>query len=131
MNIINNIIDSWKHIPYTLRHYRAFLKTEKKYLKSYKYKFHDLDKVLMYILIPWVGTKRIKEVHRFFNSHHIQNYKNPLNCNYEEAAIDWECCRFTKPNEPMSAREYLKYKKGTLDYLHYYRMDEALKRLGL
>lgn len=56
--IIQNIIDSWKHIPYTLRHYAAFLRTEKKYIGYYKYKFHDLDKVLMYILIPWLGTKR-------------------------------------------------------------------------
>lgn len=40
--IIQNIIGSWKHIPYTLRHYAA---TEKKYIGYYKYKFHDLDKV--------------------------------------------------------------------------------------
>lgn len=46
---------------YTLRHYIAFLKTEKKYIGYYKYKFHDLDKVLMYIIIPWLGTKRIKK----------------------------------------------------------------------
>ena len=37
--IIQNIIDSWKHIPYTLRHYAAFLRTEKKYIGYYKYKF--------------------------------------------------------------------------------------------
>lgn len=41
------IIDSWN----TLRHYIAFLKTEKKYIGYYKYKFHDLDKVLMYPLV--------------------------------------------------------------------------------
>lgn len=49
--IISNIIDSWKHIPYTLRHYIAFLKTEKKYIGYYKYKFHDLDKVLMNVIM--------------------------------------------------------------------------------
>lgn len=27
--MIHNIIDSWKKIPYTFRHYLAFLKTEK------------------------------------------------------------------------------------------------------
>lgn len=105
--IISNIIDSWKHIPYTLRHYIAFLKTEKKYIGYYKYKFHDLDKVLMYIIIPWLGTKRIKKIHRAINKHHIQNHKAAYECNYEEAVIDWECCRLTKPNEPMSARKTL------------------------
>ena len=80
--IIQNIIDSWKHIPYTLRHYAAFLRTEKK-------------------------------IHRAINKHHIQNHKAAWECNYEEAVIDWECCRLTKPQEPMSAREYLEYKKQT------------------
>lgn len=78
--IISNIIDSWKHIPYTLRHYIAFLKTEKKYIGYYKYKFHDLDKVLMYIIIPWLGTKRIKKIHRAINKHHIQNHKAAYEC---------------------------------------------------
>lgn len=131
MLIFNNIIDSWKHIPYTLRHYRAFLKVEKKYLGSYKYKFHDLDKVLMYILIPWLGTKRIKRIHRRINSHHIQNTKLPQNCNYEEAAIDWECCRLTKPKEPLSAREFLTQKYGVLVDVHYINMDITLKRFNL
>lgn len=95
--MIQNIIDSWKHIPYTLRHYIAY----------YKYKFHDLDK------------------------HHIQNNKPAWKCNYEEAAIDWECCRLTKPNEPMSAREYLEYKKDSLRPTHYAYMDMVLKQFNL
>lgn len=98
--IIQNIIDSWKHIPYTLRHYAAFLRTEKKYIGYYKYKFHDLDKA------AW-------------------------ECNYEEAVIDWECCRLTKPQEPMSAREYLEYKKGTLRDVHYAHMDIIMKQFNL
>lgn len=40
--LINNIIKSYKHIPYTFKHYIAFLKMEKKLLGYYKYKFHDL-----------------------------------------------------------------------------------------
>lgn len=103
--IIQNIIDSWKHIPYTLRHYAAFLRTEKKYIGYYKYKFHDLDKVLMYILIPWLGTKRIKKIHRAINKHHIQNHK--------------------------AAWEYLEYKKGTLRDVHYAHMDIIMKQFNL
>lgn len=114
--IIQNIIDSWKHIPYTLRHYAAFLRTEKKYIGYYKYKFHDLDKVLMYILIPWLGTKRIKKIHRAINKHHIQNHKAAWECNYEEAVIDWE---------------YLEYKKETLRDVHYAHMDIIMKQFNL
>lgn len=94
-------------------------------------KFHDLDKVLMYILIPWLGTKRIKKIHRAINKHHIQNHKAAWECNYEEAVIDWECCRLTKPQEPMSAREYLEYKKGTLRDVHYAHMDMIMKQFNL
>lgn len=129
--MIANIIDSYKHIPYTLRHYLAFLRTEKKYIGCYKYKFHDLDKVLMYIFIPWLGTSRIKRIHRYINKHHIQNSKEPSECNYEEAVIDWECCRLTKPKEPMSAREYLDYSKGKMDDIHYMNMSYWLKHFNL
>ena len=55
--LINNIIKSYKHIPYTFKHYIAFLKMEKKLLGYYKYKFHDLDKLILYIFVPFLGTK--------------------------------------------------------------------------
>lgn len=54
-----------------------------------------------------------------------------MNVNYEEAVIDWECCRLTKPNEPMSAREYLEYKKDTLRDVHYAHMDMVMKQFNL
>lgn len=110
--IIQNIIDSWKHIPYTLRHYAAFLRTEKKYIGYYKYKFHDLDKVLMYILIPWLGTKRIKKIHRAINKHHIQNHKAAWECNYEEAVIDWERCRLTKTSRTYECKGVFRVQEG-------------------
>lgn len=131
MNIFKNIIDSWKKIPHSFKHYLAFLETEKRYIGYYKYKFHDVDKILMYLIIPWLGVERIKKIHRKFNRHHIQNEKPVWKCNYEEAAIDWECCRFTKANEPMSAREYLEYKKNTLRPVHYKHMDIVLNRFNL
>lgn len=73
----------------------------------------------MYIIIPWLGTKRIKKIHRAITAYE---------CNYEEAVIDWECCRLTKPNEPMSAREY---KKDTLRDVHYAHMDMVMKQFNL
>lgn len=133
--MIRNIIESWNRISRTFKHYLAFLKTEKKYLGCYRYKFHDLDKLFMYIFIPWLGVARIKKIHEKRNKHHL-NYRYPYHVNYEEAAIDWECCRFTKPDEPMSAREFLEDQKDTLfltelDQMHYYRMDKQLRKLGL
>ena len=59
--ILNNIKNSYKHIFYTLKHYFAFMKLQKTLLGYYKYKFHDLDKVLMYIFLPFLGTDKIKK----------------------------------------------------------------------
>lgn len=130
MAIFKNIKESWSRVPRTLRHYIAFLKTEKHYLGCYKYKYHDLDKLFMYIFTPWKGVSRIKKIHEKRNKHHLDS-KLFYNVNYEEAAIDWECCRFTKPDEPMSAREFLESQKGILWDPHYYNMDKQLRKLGL
>ena len=121
--MIKNIIASWKHIPYTLKHYVAFLKLEKKLLGYYKYKFHDLDKVLMYLFIPFIGTHRIKMIHRKINRHHIVVDKT--NCNYEEAIIDWECARFTKKDKPLTARQTFE----RLNYLTDYQKTKVEKQL--
>lgn len=129
--MLENIKMCWKGAIRTLKHYFAFLRTERQYLGYYKYKFHDLDKLLMYIFLPFLGVKMIHRIHRTINKHHIRNEKTPLQCNYEEAAIDWECCRFTKPDEPMSAREYLNSLKDELCSTHWDNMDKALNKLGL
>ena len=47
MNIITNIKKSYKHIPYSFKHYIMVMKLEKKYIGYYKYPFHDLDKIFM------------------------------------------------------------------------------------
>lgn len=128
--MIKNIINSWKHIPYTWNHYIAFLKIEKQLLGYYKYKFHDLDKLFWYIFFPYLGTKRIKVIHKKFNKHHIVDYKNQNQCNYEEAIIDWECARFTKPDKPETARvntEKPKFKNSK----HYSYLLQELNKLGL
>lgn len=107
MNIYKNIKDSWKHIPYTWKHYLAFLKTEKNLLGYYKYKFHDWDKLFMYIFIPYLGTQQIHKKHQKRSSHHLTPNKSISKINFEEAVIDWECARFTKPDKPMNARQTL------------------------
>lgn len=131
--MIDNILDCWGKIPRVLRHYFAYMKLQKKLLGRYKYWTHDLDKVLMYILFPFLGLNIIKQIHRGWCRHHILTSKTVDEVDYVAAAIDWECCRFTKPNEPMNAREYLEYaySKGKLGDLHYYNMNTVLRSIGL
>lgn len=108
--IINNIKDSYKHIPYTWKHYLSFLKVEKAILGYYKYKFHDWDKLFMYIFFPYLGTKLISRIHQQYQRHHdkyeTSNFviiKHIDDVNFEEAILDWECARYTKPDKPLDA----------------------------
>jgi hypothetical protein len=63
-NLFCNIIGSYKHIPYTWKHYLVFRKIEKKLLGRNKYKFHDLDKLFLFIFFPWLGVGKINKIHR-------------------------------------------------------------------
>lgn len=103
MNIITNIKKSYKHIPYSFKHYIMVMKLEKKYIGYYKYPFHDLDKIFMYIFFPFLGTKVIQKIHTRFAKHHLRKYKKHMN--FDEAILDWESARFTKPDKPMNAWE--------------------------
>ena len=108
MNIITNIKKSYKHIPYTFKHWKMVLKLEKKYIGYYKYPFHDLDKLFMYIFFPYLGTKIIQKIHTRFAKHHLRKYKKHMR--YDEAILDWESARFTKPDKPLDAWDtYQKY----------------------
>lgn len=101
MNIITNIKKSYKHIPYSFKHYIMVMKLEKKYIGYYKYPFHDLDKIFMYIFFPFLGTKVIQKIHTRFAKHHLRKYKKHMH--FDEAILDWESARFTKPDKPMDA----------------------------
>ncbi len=108
MNLITNIKKSYKHIPYTFKHWKMVLKLEKKYIGYYKYPFHDLDKLFMYIFFPYLGTKIIQKIHTKFANHHLRKYKKHMN--FDEAILDWESARFTKPDKPLDAWDtYQKY----------------------
>lgn len=125
------ILDCWERIPGVVKHYFAYLRLEKKLLGCYKYKYHDLDKLAMYIFFPFLGRSLIRRIHRSWCRHHIINTKSPMEVDYLAAMIDWECCRFTKPNEPMTAREYLEYAKDRIGQVHYELMDDQLKQFNL
>lgn len=110
-SIFYNIIGSYKHIPYTWKHYLAFLKVEKKLLGVYKYKFHDWDKLFMYFFLPWLGVERINKIHQKYNSHHplwfdrygVEQPKKAYDIDFTQAIIDWECARYTKKDKPLNA----------------------------
>lgn len=123
--IITNIISSYKHIPYTWKHYLAFLKVEKKLLGCYKYKFHDWDKLGMYIVCPFLGTKKIGKIHRFHSSHHVKNKTEEVD--WIEAVIDWECAGLTKPDKPLTARQTME--KWYPEYKEH--IEPVLQKLGL
>lgn len=128
IKIFLNIKNSYSHIPYTLKHYVAFMKLQKSLLGYYKYKFHNIDKILMYLFLPFLGTEKIKTIHRKYNNHHISYTKYIPN--YEEAIIDWECARFTKKDKLLTARETYELKFHDIDK-HNYQLLRVLNRFNL
>lgn len=126
--MLNNITDSWKHIPYTIRHYFAFMKLQKKVLGRYKYKFHDVDKIFMYLFLPFLGVEFIKIIHSRINKHHINDFKSTCECNYEEAILDWECARFTKPDKPETSYEFINSNNKSS---HYFNLLETWKKMKI
>ena len=134
--ILENIIGSYRHFPYTWKHYLAFLKVEKKLLGRYKYKFHDWDKLVLFIFCPFLGERRINQLHQKLCSHHPtyttgrnwkKHFKSPKNIDFLQAVIDWECARYTKPDKPLNARETME------KYYPEYRkhVELILEELGL
>lgn len=114
IKFLKNIKDCYKHVPYTWNHYLAFMKVQKYVFGYYKYKFHDWDKLMMYIFLPFINIKKISKIHQKINKHHPIYFKNKEKIlkksdkvNWEEAIIDWECARYTKPDKPLNARDTL------------------------
>ena len=52
--IIKNVRDCYNHIPYTWKHWIAFMKTEKKLLGYHSHWFHDWDKLILFIFFPFL-----------------------------------------------------------------------------
>lgn len=105
------------NIKYTWKHKKAFLKIEKQLIgrNTLRGYLHDLDKLILYMLL---SKKKVSKIHRRFARHYIGNIKNYNDC--MNAIIDWECARYTKPDKPLSAIEFIKY---SLDCEHkYYKL---------
>ena len=125
--IIKNIRDSYKHIPYTLKHRKKLIELSEIYLGKKHYYLHDLDKVVMYILIPWIGTKAIHKIHATLSPHHVKYFRGIGHVDKKQAVLDWESARFTKPDKPWNAAETLMNKyPNLLD-----EFDNTFHELGL
>lgn len=119
---MNKILDSWRHIPYSIKHIREIYRLQKKYLGYIKYPFHDWDKILMYLFLPWLGVKTIHKYHRTHRAHHPENGREKFLKHLDEAVLDWESARFTKPDKPLNAWEtclrfYPQYKNEVSEML--------------
>ena len=123
----NYVLGYPKRINYTAKHKKAFLKIEKQLTgkNSFGSYFHDLDKLIMYII--GVPKKLAHNIHVATAPHHLRNgrFKKP-----QQAVIDWECAKYTKPDKPLNAREFYEnnyVKKG----MKFPEIEEVLKKLGL
>ncbi len=85
-----------------------FHENSKEILGYYKYKFHDIDKIIMYLFIPFIGKKRIAKIHQKYNKHHIREYKSIDQIDILEAIIDWESSKYKKYSYNQNAIEYFK-----------------------
>lgn len=98
---------------------------------KFKYLFHDIDKPFLALFIK--NHKRVKEIHRRFNKHHI-TYSKRKKRDWEAMIIDWECSRFTKSFRTRTAREELNRKYIELHQLseeEYNNCLNILNKFGL
>lgn len=115
--LFKNTIDSYKHIPYTMKHKLAVLKVERQCIgkTSLRILLHDMDKVLLYLIFPFLGSKKIGAIHKKISRHHhYSKDSNPTEKDLQEMIFDWESARFTKSDKPQSAREFALSSKSHL-----------------
>ena len=110
-SLLNNLKDYFggytRRINYTWQHKKAFLQVERDLLgkNTIQGYLHDTDKLFMYII--GVPKNLAHKIHVSIAPHHIRKgkVKSPM-----QAIIDWESARYTKPDKPLSAREYYEQK---------------------
>ncbi len=108
MKLLELLQEKRRLFLYTLRHKRAFLKVEKELLgkNTLRGYLHDVDKLFLYGLF-WLPKKKIQQIHRQHNKHHVVNDLPKKKSDCIEAVIDWECARYTKQDKPLNAYETL------------------------
>lgn len=106
---------------YTYRHRKMFAYIAEKLIKNETHKaailerakWHDVDKLLMYLLLDQdVSQKHHVEIRK----HHLEYKADPVTniatekcyIDYLETVIDYECSPYTKPDKPLNAYDFLK-----------------------
>ena len=86
-------------IKYTMAHRKALNELAGRF--GYSYPLHDLDKIFLYVIF---GKKITGKIHRLYSKHHehIDDLGYYHIDDKIQAAFDWECSRFTKPNKPFA-----------------------------
>ena len=144
--------------PYWFAHWAAYQMTALN-CKSWKFKylFHDAEKPWLRIFLPY---PKVQKLHRAYHKHHPEWLERQLfgmppgydwlveellnKFDYEGAIIDWECCHFTKAEEPLDAHEEYKRLLNYDNFSKKYpwitkycyngfskRLMDAIKKLGL
>ncbi len=121
-------MENKKNIEYTYKHRKVVMLLAKKYFKNNKelleqIKYHDLDKLYMYLFFD---KKSVSRIHRELSSHH-ENDLEKTYIDFVEMVLDWESARYTKPDKPLNAYDTL--------YKFYPEMEEfilpILKEMGI
>lgn len=144
--------------PYWFAHWAAYQMTALN-CKAWKFKylFHDAEKPWLRLFLPY---KKVQKIHRAYNRHHPEWLERQLftiqkgydllieklldKFDYEGAIIDWECCHFTKVEEPLDAHEEYRRLLSLDTFSEKYpcitkfcynefskRLMDAIKKLGL
>ncbi len=113
MNVLDNIKESYLHIPYTWKHKIIVIKLAKKFTGrvSLRILLHDADKLISYSLFPFLTIHQHNVIHRKICKHH--HYSDIATLPYtvlEEIVLDWESAHYTKLDKPQTAREWCLYK---------------------
>lgn len=124
INLKNNIITSYSLIPYTWNHKKEVIKLEKQFTgkNTLRIIFHDCDKLIGYILFPFLTLYQHQTIHKFLNKHHHYNkIEKQSETTIKEIILDWESARYTKPDKPYSCRDYcLKFNPHCFPYFEKY-----------
>lgn len=111
-------------IERTIKHNRALVKLAKENnCMRFRFYFHDLDKIP---LCFFMSDEKLTRRHISKRKHH-----NPIKeIDFLESVLDWESCRFTKEDCPLTAREYLRTRRGFLDKIEYDTYLRIIDELG-
>lgn len=145
--------------PYWFAHWAAYQMTALN-CRAWKvrYLFHDLEKPWLKLFLPY---KTVQQLHRACHRHHPEWLENKLFAyepeltsekvqellrlfDYDGAIIDWECCHYTKSEEPLNAHDEYKRLLAYEDFKKRYplitkfcynefsrNLMDSIKKLGL